>query len=195
MQLVFDRLAFPVLSLLSVDQSARLGFTPIDEERLRYVLKYVRGKLLDIGCGENVLVKAYGNGVGVDVYPWPDVDVVVEDTARLPFDDNSFDSVSIVAALNHIPNRKDVLREARRVLKPTGRIILTMINPFVSVITHKIRYRHDPDQSERGMKEGEVWGFWKKDVVSLLLEAGFSDIKSQSFVWGLNRVYIGHKPK
>ena len=193
LQLVLDRLAFPLLALLSVDKSARLGFTPIDEERLRYVLKYCQGRLLDIGCGENVLVKAWGNGIGADVYPWPGADLIVENTARLPFDAGSFDSVSIVAALNHIPNRKDVLRECHRVLKPSGRIIVTMINPFVSVLTHKIRYKYDPDQSERGMKEGEVWGFWKKQVEGLLGEAGFTRIESESFVWWLNRVYVGYR--
>jgi ubiquinone/menaquinone biosynthesis C-methylase UbiE len=34
------------------------------------------------------------------------VDYVVENSAKLPFDDASFDTVTIIAALNHIPNRK-----------------------------------------------------------------------------------------
>ena len=34
--------------------------------RIRAVLPRVRGRLLDIGCGTNELVRRYGNGVGVD---------------------------------------------------------------------------------------------------------------------------------
>ncbi len=33
-------------------------------------MKYANGKVLDIGCGANNFVRSYGNGVGVDVYPW-----------------------------------------------------------------------------------------------------------------------------
>ena len=46
--------------------------------RTRVVLPHIRGRLLDVGCGLNELVKAYtGEGTGVDVYQWGDVDLVV----------------------------------------------------------------------------------------------------------------------
>jgi len=35
------------------------------------MLPHIRGRLLDIGCGTNKLVKSYmGEGIGVDVYQW-----------------------------------------------------------------------------------------------------------------------------
>lgn len=193
MQLAKDRFAFPLLCLLSAERSLRLGLTPIDQERMLFALKHIEGKVLDIGCGDNMIVRAHGNGVGVDVFPWDHVDHVVGDTAHLPFSDEEFDSVTIIAALNHIPNRTEVLREARRVLKSGGKIILTMINPVVSVITHKVRYHYDPDQSERGMQEGEVWGFWKQEIYNMLESAGFERVTSETFVFGLNRGYVAFK--
>lgn len=66
------------------------------------MLPNVKGRLLDIGCGNNMLVKAWGNEIGVDVFNWPGVDMVVEDCAKLPFTDGEFDTVTIIAALNHI---------------------------------------------------------------------------------------------
>src|SRR5690242_9534072 len=97
--------------------------------RTGVVLNAVRGRLLDIGCGTNRLVARYrengGEGLGVDVYPWPGADQIVEDTSRLPYPDASFDTVSFVACINHIPYRIDVLREARRLLKPGGQVVLT----------------------------------------------------------------------
>lgn len=194
-QLLRDRIAFPLLCTLSAPASVNLSLTPIDEERIRYTLKYVRGRVLDIGCGENVLIRAHGNGIGVDVYPWDGVDLVVEDSSKLPFESNSFDTVAIVAALNHIPARDQVMMEAMRVMKPGGIFVCTMINPFVSYLTHKIRYRYDPDQSERGMKKGEVWGFWKSEMLRFLSAAGLERVSSKSFVYGLNRLYTGYKPQ
>jgi len=85
--------------------------------RIEKALPLVRGRLLDLGCGYNNLVRQHNSfGVGVDVFPWPGVDVLIGDSARLPFPDESFDSVAILAALNHIPNREQALCEANRVL-------------------------------------------------------------------------------
>src|SRR5262249_30800158 len=110
----------------------------LEKRRHNMVLPRVRGRLLDVGCGSNKLVKAYGNGIGVDVYPWDGCDQVVESAASLPFDDQTFDTVSFVACLNHIPNRGDALREAHRVLKRDGVVVATMIGPLISVIWHRI---------------------------------------------------------
>lgn len=162
--------------------------------RIRTVLPHVHGRLLDVGCGANRLVRQYGNGVGVDVFNWGDVDVVVEDTAKLPFDDGTFDSATIIAALNHIPNRLDVLREIRRVLRPGGRLILTMIPPRISTVWHVLRRPWDDDQKERGMKEGEVYGLSRRQVEALLREAGFEVHLSRTFMLGINRLTVATLP-
>ena len=43
----------------------------------------------------------------------------------LSFEDNMFDSVVCIDAINHLPNRMQVLTEWKRVLKPQGRILFT----------------------------------------------------------------------
>lgn len=55
--------------------------------RIAKVLPMIQGRLLDVGCGFNNLVKAYGSGVGVNVFPWKGVDVLIGDSAFLPFPD------------------------------------------------------------------------------------------------------------
>ena len=130
--------------------------------RIGVSLQAVKGKLLDIGCGTNRLVKAYrakgGEGTGVDVYQWDGVDLLVEDTSKLPFPDASFDTITFIACINHIPNRLDVLREAHRLLTPDGRVVLTNLPPGLSRLWHAWAF-WDNDQHERGMAEGEVFGF------------------------------------
>ncbi|MFW6154377.1 MAG: class I SAM-dependent methyltransferase [Planctomycetota bacterium] len=160
--------------------------------RIRAVLPWVRGRLLDIGCGTNGLVGAYaGDGVGVDVHPWPGVDRVVEDSAHLPFETGAFSTVTILAALNHIPNRREVLAEARRLLGDGGRIIITMIPPRISRLWHTLRRPWDCDQGERGMKDGEVFGLSGAEVRDLLIDAGFAIEATRRFMLGINCVTIG----
>ncbi len=159
------------------------------------VLPHVRGRLLDIGCGLNALVRSYsGEGIGVDVHQWGDVDLVVDDSASLPYRDGEFDTVTIVAALNHIPNRTDVLREAHRVLKVGGKIIVTMIPPPVGRLWHVLRGSWDADQRERGMKEGEVYGMTGSEIRLHLAQAGFRISYEQRFMLGFNRLTVATKP-
>jgi len=165
-------------------------------KRIKIVLPYLEGSLLDIGCGTNKLVRSYsGKGIGTDVYQWGDVDVLVEDTAKLPFDEKTFDTITFVATLNHIPNRTEVLLEAKRVLKDSGKLIVTMIPPKISRVWHGIRKPWDPDQSERGMKEGEVYGFTENELSELLSEAGFEITFKKKFMLGINNLTIAKKSK
>lgn len=161
--------------------------------RTKLVLNEVRGKLLDIGCGSNELVKAYraqgGNGMGVDVYPWAGVDQVLPDSSCLPFADQSFDAVSFIACINHIPYREQALREAHRVLTADGILILTNLTPWLSRIWHFYAF-WDHDQHERGMAEGEVWGLTSKEMLALLTKTGFKVQKKILFSWGCNQLYV-----
>lgn len=43
----------------------------------------------------------------------------------LPFDDETFDAIVCVDAINHLPDRLAILREWRRILKPGGRLLFT----------------------------------------------------------------------
>jgi SAM-dependent methyltransferase len=179
--------------------NAQQGLIPrimewLARQRRAVVLRHARGRLLDVGCGDNRLVREYGDGIGVDVYNWGDVDILIEDAGKLPFDDNSFDTVSFVACLNHIPNREEALREAYRVLRPGGLVLITMIPPLISVVWHRIVYKYDTDQSERGMKEGEVYGLTASRIVQLLRTCGFEYKRRVRFVFGLNNLYIALKP-
>jgi SAM-dependent methyltransferase len=199
-QTIKDRMCFPLLAFLSSEHARALSLTPIDEERVAIALGRCRGLLLDIGCGTNELARGYrsrrGTAIGVDVYPWPGADVVC-DTTRLPFLDGHFDTVVMLACLNHVPRskRSQVLQEARRVLRDEGQLLITMINPVIGFVVHAIRRRYDLDQLERGIGEEEAKGLWDKEVKELLGESRLRLAETIPFVFGLNRLYIAEKDR
>jgi SAM-dependent methyltransferase len=183
----------PVRLIFSHETVNKLGLKSLRDERYDIVRKNLSGRLLDIGCGNNELVKIYGHGsIGVDVFDFGGDALILEDTSNLPFEDKSFQSVSFVASLNHIIKRKEVLSEAYRVLSEGGRVYITMLSPFWGVLRHKLAW-WDPDQHNRGMEEGEEMGLSTRYLIGLLDECDFFLVKRQRFILGINNLYIFQK--
>ena len=171
----------------------------LSNEDIRYniVLQNIQGRLLDIGCGFNQLVREYLNnghsGTGVDVFPWEGADLIVKDTSDLPFPDGEFDTITFVACFNHIPNRELVLNEANRILKISGSIIITNLHPFISTIWHGFNHFWSKDQQERGISDGEVMGFNRSELIDIVERNGFKLKSFKYFAWGLNQIFIFKK--
>jgi SAM-dependent methyltransferase len=95
----------------------------------------LKGRLLDIGCGS----KPYKKLFVVDEYVGLDIDSeitrkrnvaeVLYDGKVFPFLSNSFDSALCNQVLEHVFNPDEFLSEIHRVLKPSGKLLLTL--PFV----------------------------------------------------------------
>lgn len=163
----------------------------LERVRIAKVLPFVKGRLLDLGCGFNNLVRLYGAGVGVDVYPWPGVNVLVGNSAFLPFPTHAFDTVTLLAALNHIPNRLDVLCEVRRVLADDGSLILTTIGPTTGRIAH-VLFAKD-ERTRGGLRKGESLGMTRQEVKELLRAARFVVRETVPFEFHLNCAFIARK--
>lgn len=193
---LINTLTFPIRVLLDQNTVKQLGLNTLAKDRVNKVLPFIKGKLLDIGCGENLLIRQYNSkGVGVDVYPWKDIDVLCH-THKLPFQNHTFDTVSMLASINHVPRpiRPRVLKEAFRVLKPAGNLILTTLDPKIGWACHKLIASWDPDQTTRGIASGEEWGLDESEVIKLLKKAKFTspNISRFSFLH-LNTIYLATK--
>lgn len=160
--------------------------------RHRLVRPFVQGRLLDLACGYNNLTRAHGSGVGVDIFPWEGIDAQIGDATRLPFGDETFDTVSVLAALNHIPNREEALLAMRRVLRPGGVLLLTMIGPWTGRLAHLLF--HQDEERRGGMREGELQGIGRTEMRALIHGAGFEIVREIPFQLGLNRLYVARRP-
>ncbi|MDD5773383.1 MAG: class I SAM-dependent methyltransferase [bacterium] len=189
---IYDLLFAPFRLVILPDNTCeKLGLTSLRQERIFNVLPNLKGKLLDIGCGDNYLVKMYGNGIGIDTYDWGGGATVIKNCDKLPFNDESFDTVTLLASLNHIPERKELIKEIHRVLKKDGKVVITMINPFIGLIGHKIWWYSEDKQ--RGMKRGETYGLWNKDIILIFEINKFKKELHQRFVYGLNNLFVFKK--
>lgn len=121
---------------------------------VKFSLPYIKDKkVLDIGCWtgqfEQVASRYTKKIVGID----PGVDAIktarklvpkakffVGDALNLKFKSNSFDTVTILDVIEHIPKGAETncLNEIRRVLKPKGYLIISTPN------THPISILLDP---------------------------------------------------
>ena len=177
---------------MSYKKKDRIGHY-LQNKRISAVLPHVKGKVLDIGCGTNEFKKHYhGETVGIDVFDWGGADLIVKDSSKLPYPDKSFDTITFIACIGHIINYKEVLKEANRLLRDDGKIIITS-PPFSTRFWHRLRKRSDPDQIHRGIEKGETLGFTYDRMKEVLSETGFQIQEYKKFVFRLNRLFIGTK--
>lgn len=102
------------------------------------------GRHLDVGCGPGTLIGALkdaSRSTGIDVaqaqieyanrkYGGRGARFIVYDGQRLPFEDCSFDLVTMVEVVEHLEWDLDValFRDIRRILRPGGRLLVSTPN-------------------------------------------------------------------
>jgi SAM-dependent methyltransferase len=52
------------------------------------------------------------------------LEIVQADAQQLPFEDETFDAATMISMLHHVEDRDAALSEARRILRPEGRLVL-----------------------------------------------------------------------
>jgi SAM-dependent methyltransferase len=110
---------------------------PYDDVRLRAILAALMPldglRLLDLGCGKGRFASHFqaagAEVVGLDLSSAmlaraTGLDRVRASARRLPFADATFDAVVAIEVLEHVGAVESVLHEARRVLRPGGRIAI-----------------------------------------------------------------------
>jgi SAM-dependent methyltransferase len=152
---------------------------------------------VDVGCGRGEgpsawLAEHAGSYVGVDVSKVA-VEAaranglraeIVDDASRLPFPDDSFDVGTCLEVLEHMHAPQLTAKEIYRVLKPGGRVLVTV--PNVAYWRRRadlaVLGRWNPvgdDQSaHRPWRDPHLRFFGRANLVAMLSEAGFVQVTS-----------------
>ncbi|KKS25001.1 hypothetical protein A3H05_01250 [Candidatus Giovannonibacteria bacterium RIFCSPLOWO2_12_FULL_43_26] len=208
MQKFKDFITLP-LRAVALFETGKWGLSSTQAERFEYAAKEVLGCCLDIGCGKyNLFINKYlnGNGKGVDIFPYEGLveKDIMPNLETFPFPDQSFDSATFIASLNHIPEelRDKELAESYRCLKVNSNVIVTMPCAFAGILIHIIVAVYDSIfgtnydvDSVRGMHQNEDYYLPDKEIIERLQRAGFKNISKKYFwtQWGMNHAFIGWK--
>lgn len=82
------------------------------------------GPVLNLGSGPKRVSKDK-NVLNVDMYKFPDVDIV-SDISNLPFEDESVGGVVMESVLEHLKEPERAVNEIKRVLKPGGYLYVNL---------------------------------------------------------------------
>jgi SAM-dependent methyltransferase len=155
-------------------------------------------RVLDIGCHQGEFIRSVtdriGASVGIDPLARPDSGPYFRILAEpfrepMPFNDQSFDAVVLLATLEHIAEKEPLARECERLLSPHGRIIITVPTPFVDRILALLCCLRLAD----GMSLEEHHGFDPSETASIFARHGFEPEYQGRFQLGLNRLFVLRK--
>ncbi len=155
--------------------------------QLRLIQKHASGtNLLDVGCAQGFFLfnasKAGYTAKGVEIsqaavaYARNELglDVEAKPFEELRFAENHFDVVTLWQVLEHVAYPLMMLKEAHRILKPGG--LLVVSTPNIAGIPAKILRRRWWD-----IKRLHINQFATKTLTDILRNAGFKNISSVSF--------------
>jgi methionine biosynthesis protein MetW len=172
-------------------------------ELIKNIMRDPPHRLLDLGCNNGTFTIIVAKSVGASEIYGIDIDKEVVNEARkrgvvaytldlnsnkLPFKDDYFDLIIMFEVIEHLVNPDNALREARRVLKPSGFFVLTTpnlaswLNRILLLLGYQPTYLDVSTETSvghfhRGEPLGHVRGFTLRALKGLLEYHGFKIVK------------------
>ena len=156
-------------------------------------------RVLDVGCHRGEFLRGLGrhigSGVGLDPLA-PDLSgprwTLLRDRfpSSVPIPSDSFDVVVMLATLEHILNKDELVQECFRVLRPGSRVVITVPSLLVDPIVFFLTRIGLTD----GMSLEEHHGFDPLETQRLFIRHGFQLVRWREFQFGLNHLFVFRKP-
>ena len=134
------------------------------------------------------------------------INFVQGDALKLPFEDNDFDVTTISFGLRNTSNTDKALKEALRVTKDGGRIVVAEfshpVNPIFKKIYLNYLMRALPVIVKKISKNPDAYIYlaesiraWpdQAELASIMRDSGFKSVAWQDLTFGIVAVHIGYK--
>lgn len=209
---MFDRIA-PVYDAMN-----RVMTAGLDQRWRRITVREtVRSgdRVLDACCGTGDLAiaarRAGGHVVGLDFseamlararHKQPAIEWLRGDVLALPFDDGSFDAVTVGFGVRNVDDLEAGLRELRRVLREGGRLgILEITRPRgVLAPFYRVWFERIVPALGRVLPGGDAYTYLPasvrrfpgvEELADLLASSGFGAVRYRTFAGGIVALHIG----
>lgn len=158
--------------------------------------------LLDIGSGKNPwflkLKKLPSKIYAIDRFDnienksLPINYLKLEIKDKIPFNDNYFDLITMLAVLEHLEQEKEILTDIFRILKPGGYFLITVptkyAKPVLEFLAFKIHLIN-----EDSIREHKRY-YTKNYLLNLIQNLGFKINRIYYFEFGFNLFVLAQKP-
>jgi SAM-dependent methyltransferase len=122
-------------------------------ELARYLEGTPRGTIVEIGSGGGFVQEVIPQALTTDLHPQPHLNRVMS-ADRLDFPDHSVAAILMLNVFHHLADPRALLREASRVLRPGGRIV--MIEPAHTWLWKRLYRLFSAEPYDEHAKD---WGF------------------------------------
>lgn len=97
----------------------------------RAALLNPEAEVLDIGAGRGDFKTIFARSryTGLDIYPYPELDLAVDLIKVCPFNEESFDLIVMANVIEHVYDYRTLVGRAAKLLKPGGKLLITV--PFL----------------------------------------------------------------
>lgn len=153
---------------------------------------FIYGRFLDIGSEKGELVKEFC-GFGLDRDPKGPKGRVIQfkiGNAYFPYMSNIFDTVAMVALIEHLDNLIFNLKEIHRILKNGGQLIVTTPSPKAKKLIKLLSFF--PLLLDPSGIDHKIY-FSRKNLYRLFETIGFRIIYYKTFQFGMNQLIIAKK--
>jgi SAM-dependent methyltransferase len=161
--------------------------------RFRAAIPHIKGKVLDFGCGTGELAGFFppADYCGVD----RDLGSLQAASKKRPQhifsqflpDEDGFDTIVLLAVIEHVENPSEMLKELRARLRPGGRIVVTTPHPSFGWV-HTLGARIGFFSSEASEEHESLLGL--EGMRRTAHEAGLRLTLYRRFLLGANQLFI-----
>lgn len=179
--------------LMMADQADGLLSPWLRKQRINMACPYIKGRILDYGCGVGVLSEK----CHPDSYLGVDMD---EESLGIAFkrypafrfantlpEDEKFDVIILLAVIEHLTNLESSLKELKKMLVPDGQIIVTTPLPMIKYV-HFLGSRIG--LFSLGANEDHEHFFELNSMKKLATKAGLDVLEYKRFLFGMNQLFI-----